>query len=50
MAELAEQLAEDVRTPVVDITGLTGRYDFDLNVTTYLPSKEATRTRSLEGV
>lgn len=46
MPELAAQLARDLRTPVVDMTGLKGRYDFDFNVMPYLPSKEESRARA----
>jgi uncharacterized protein (TIGR03435 family) len=46
MAEIAAQLARDLRTPVVDMTGLKGRYDFDFNVMPYLPSKEESRART----
>lgn len=43
MPELAGQLAQDLRTPIVDMTGLKGRYDFEFNVRAYLPTKEAGR-------
>ena len=36
MAELADNLSEAMQGPIVDRTGLTGRYDFDLDLTPYL--------------
>jgi uncharacterized protein (TIGR03435 family) len=43
MGEFAEQLAHDVHIPVVDMTGLEGHYDFELNIAAYLPVGEAGR-------
>lgn len=42
MQELADFLSGPLQMPVVDETGLSGRYDFDLDFTTYLP--ETART------
>jgi len=47
MGEFAEQLAHDAHIPVVDMTGLKGRYDFELNIAAYLPS-EAGRTGHID--
>jgi uncharacterized protein (TIGR03435 family) len=37
MRELGDLLSGPLQTPVVDKTGLTGRYDFTIDFTTYLP-------------
>jgi uncharacterized protein (TIGR03435 family) len=49
LAELCEDLTHDANsTPVVDMTGLTGRFDFTFNVQKYL---DAVRARAMsEGV
>ena len=39
MSDLVEQLAKDLSTPVLDLTGLKGRYDFNLNIAAYLPPR-----------
>jgi uncharacterized protein (TIGR03435 family) len=38
IAELAENLSEAMQGPIVDRTGLAGRYDFALDLTPYLAS------------
>jgi len=40
MAEWGDFIAGPLRMPVVDQTGLTGRYDFQLDFTPYLPGGE----------
>ena len=40
MHEFADFMAGPLQTPVVDMTGLTGRYDFVLDFTSYLPENE----------
>ena len=37
MAELAAALSDPLRSPVVDVTGLTGRYDFTLDFASLVP-------------
>jgi uncharacterized protein (TIGR03435 family) len=37
MTQFVDTLAEAMQAPVVDQTGLTGRYDFSLDLTPYLP-------------
>jgi len=37
MAQLTSSLAEAMQAPVVDQTGLAGKYDFSLDLTPYLP-------------
>jgi len=37
MPEFGDMLSGPLQTPVVDKTGLTGRYDFTIDFTTYLP-------------
>ena len=37
MAELAAALSDPLRSPVVDATGLTGRYDFTLDFSSFVP-------------
>ena len=37
MAELAAVLSDPLRSPVVDATGLTGRYDFTLDFSSFVP-------------
>jgi uncharacterized protein (TIGR03435 family) len=44
MRQFADFISQPLRMPVVDHTGLTGRYDFVLNFTAYLPSGERTMT------
>jgi uncharacterized protein (TIGR03435 family) len=36
LAELAEDLSHDVRMPVLDLTGLTGTFDFPFNIQKYV--------------
>jgi uncharacterized protein (TIGR03435 family) len=47
IGEFADFLAGPLQMPVVDHTGLTGKYDFDLDFTPYLPepgkSRDGTR-------
>ena len=40
MREFADFIAGPLQTPVVDMTGLNGRYDFALDFTPYLPGGE----------
>ena len=40
MKEFADFIAGPLQTPVVDMTGLSGRYDFVLDFTPYLPDGE----------
>jgi uncharacterized protein (TIGR03435 family) len=40
MKEWADFISGPMRTPVVDMTGLKGRYDFSLDFTAYLPGGE----------
>jgi uncharacterized protein (TIGR03435 family) len=40
MVELTERLAEDAGSPVIDLTGLKGLYDFVLDIRPYLPPKQ----------
>jgi uncharacterized protein (TIGR03435 family) len=40
MAEFANFMAGPLETPVVDMTGMPGKYDFDLDFTNYLPEHE----------
>jgi uncharacterized protein (TIGR03435 family) len=40
MKEFGDFLAGPLRTPVVDMTGLSGRYDFVLDFTPYIPEGE----------
>jgi uncharacterized protein (TIGR03435 family) len=40
MKEFADFIAGPLQTPVVDMTGLNGRYDFALDFTPYLPGGE----------
>jgi len=40
MGEFATFIAGPLQIPVVDMTGLTGRYDFALDFTPYLPANE----------
>lgn len=42
MAEFASFIAGPLQTPVVDMTGLKGRYDFTLDFTAYLPADAKT--------
>lgn len=44
MRQFADFVSQPLRMPVVDHTGLTGRYDFVLNFTSYLPSGERAMT------
>ena len=37
MAELAAALSDPLRSPVVDVTGLAGRYDFTLDFSSFVP-------------
>jgi uncharacterized protein (TIGR03435 family) len=37
MAELAAALSDPLRSAVVDATGLTGRYDFTLDFSSFVP-------------
>jgi uncharacterized protein (TIGR03435 family) len=37
MQEFANYIADPLRTPVVDMTGLKGKYDFAIDFTSYLP-------------
>jgi uncharacterized protein (TIGR03435 family) len=37
VAQLAELLADGLKRPVIDTTGLKGRYDFALDMTAYIP-------------
>jgi uncharacterized protein (TIGR03435 family) len=39
--QLAMFLSMPLRAPVVDMTGLKGRYDFEFDITTFLPQKPA---------
>ena len=41
MRELADFIAGPLNTPVLDKTGLNGRYDFTLDFTAYLPTDAA---------
>lgn len=38
LPEFADYIADPMRSPVVDETGLTGKYDFSVNFTPYLPA------------
>jgi uncharacterized protein (TIGR03435 family) len=38
--QLAMFLSMPLRAPVVDMTGLKGRYDFEFDITTFLPQKQ----------
>jgi uncharacterized protein (TIGR03435 family) len=40
MKEFADFMAGPLQAPVVDMTGLTARYDFELNFTRYIPTGE----------
>jgi uncharacterized protein (TIGR03435 family) len=40
MREFADFIAGPLTTPVLDKTGLSGRYDFDLNFSSYIPTDE----------
>jgi uncharacterized protein (TIGR03435 family) len=40
MKEWADFISGPMQTPVVDTTGLKGRYDFSLDFTAYLPGGE----------
>jgi len=42
MEEFANFISEPLRTPVVNKTGLNGRYDFTIDFTTYLPADAST--------
>jgi uncharacterized protein (TIGR03435 family) len=42
MQEFANFLSGPLRAPVVDLTGLNGKYDFALDFTPYLPEDERT--------
>jgi uncharacterized protein (TIGR03435 family) len=42
MAELAGALSDPLRSPVVDMTGLTGPYDFVLDFTSFVPERGQT--------
>lgn len=44
MREFGDFLSQPLRMPVVDQTGLTGRYDFVLDFTRYLPTGEKAMT------
>jgi uncharacterized protein (TIGR03435 family) len=44
MRQFADFISQPLRMPVVDKTGLTGRYDFILNFTAYLPTGEKNMT------
>jgi len=44
MRQFADFISQPLRMPVVDHTGLTGRYDFVLNFTAYLPTGEKNMT------
>ncbi|HVW07863.1 MAG TPA: TIGR03435 family protein [Bryobacteraceae bacterium] len=44
MGQFADFISQPLRMPVVDHTGLTGRYDFVLNFTAYLPAGEKVMT------
>jgi uncharacterized protein (TIGR03435 family) len=37
VSQLVDQLSRMFRTPVIDLTGLTGRYDLSLEITKYIP-------------
>jgi uncharacterized protein (TIGR03435 family) len=43
MAEFANFLAQPLQTPVVDATGLPGKYDFSLDFSSYLPEDKSAR-------
>jgi uncharacterized protein (TIGR03435 family) len=43
MKEFATYLADPLREPVVDKTGLAGRYDFAVNFTGYAPEDQTER-------
>jgi uncharacterized protein (TIGR03435 family) len=40
MREFADFIAGPLNTPVLDATGLKGRYDFNLDFSTYIPTDE----------
>ena len=48
MSKLAKQLADDLQSPVIDQTGLTGQYDF--NVPTFEPSSHDAATAVVEAM
>jgi uncharacterized protein (TIGR03435 family) len=43
MRELGDMLSGPLQTPVVDKTGLTGKYDFAIDFTNYLPEDKTVR-------
>jgi uncharacterized protein (TIGR03435 family) len=45
MREFADLLSGPMRTPVLDVTGLSGKYDFSVDVATYLPTEDQARQR-----
>ena len=40
MSQVADFLSNPLRMPVVDMTGLKGRYDLDLDLAAYLPTEK----------
>jgi uncharacterized protein (TIGR03435 family) len=48
MREFADFISQPLAMPVVDHTGLSGRYDFVLNFTAYLPAGERVMTPSFD--
>ncbi len=48
MRQFADFISQPLRMPVVDHTGLAGRYDFVLDFTAYLPTGEKTMTTSFD--
>lgn len=48
MRQFGDFISQPLRMPVVDHTGLTGRYDFVLDFTAYLPTGEKTMTTSFD--
>lgn len=50
MAEFVKTLSGPLRTPVVDKTGLTGRYDFTVDLNSYFTSTKAGEQPDITGI
>jgi uncharacterized protein (TIGR03435 family) len=50
MAEFVKHLAGPLRTPVVDQTGLTGRYDFTVNLSSYFADTKPGEQPDITGI
>jgi len=50
MQQFADFMSDPLQTPIVDKTGLPGKYDFTLDFTSYIPPEERTMRPDMTGV